>query len=498
MALVLVLAALLAALPDRASNGTTARLRFGPLTVVAFAAALAALDVGEPVAEAFAGALRHVADPWRYSANADAFERLDGSWPFHGAVACTVALLTAAAAVLAFRLRNTPAGMAATATAAFGSVATVPVAAIALRAPYLAAVLALVLLGVALVLFAARPSAERGGEVNDGVLSVGTSGKPRSVPPGTLDGVLLAAGAAAIALGLGWSLAASTATAWALGVLMAASLVGRGLLAPAGRPLASALAVAAIAAEAGVLAGATGAAGAEAGTVAIAAASLLAVAARLLREATERIVVETTCAFAALCAASTLGEDPHWAAIALLIVGVASAAVAMDPARRRLGWLSGTMLTLSSWVRLADTDVSTPEAYTLPPAAALLIYGALAHRGNRDLSSWRTFGPGLALALIPSLLATFDDDGLTRALLVGGGALVALLAGAAGRWQAPLALGAATLAVDAVVQVAPFADAVPRWVGIGLAGALLLALGATFEKRLRDLRRVADGFAHLG
>jgi hypothetical protein len=62
------------------------------------------------------------------------------------------------------------------------------------------------------------------------------------------------------------------------------------------------------------------------------------------------------------------------------------------------------------------------------------------------------------------------------------------------RWQAPLLIGALVLAVHAVVQLAPWLvaayAAVPRWVSLGLLGALLLAFGARYERRLRDLRVV--------
>jgi hypothetical protein len=54
------------------------------------------------------------------------------------------------------------------------------------------------------------------------------------------------------------------------------------------------------------------------------------------------------------------------------------------------------------------------------------------------------------------------------------------------------------LAVDALIQIGPYAAALPRWVSIGGAGLLLLVLGVSFERRLRDLRRVAARLAALG
>ena len=72
-----------------------------------------------------------------------------------------------------------------------------------------------------------------------------------------------------------------------------------------------------------------------------------------------------------------------------------------------------------------------------------------------------------------------------------------LLVGARERLAAPLVVGAGVLAVDAVVQVAPVAAALPRWVSIGSAGLLLLGLGATYERRLRDVRRLRNALARL-
>jgi hypothetical protein len=52
------------------------------------------------------------------------------------------------------------------------------------------------------------------------------------------------------------------------------------------------------------------------------------------------------------------------------------------------------------------------------------------------------------------------------------------------------------LALDALHELAPYlvqmAGALPRWVPPALAGLVLLALGATYEQRIRDARRVRD------
>jgi hypothetical protein len=63
-----------------------------------------------------------------------------------------------------------------------------------------------------------------------------------------------------------------------------------------------------------------------------------------------------------------------------------------------------------------------------------------------------------------------------------------LLAGAYLRWAAPLVIASVTLLTLAVVNIAPYANAVPRWALFAAAGALLLYLGVTWERRLRNAR----------
>jgi hypothetical protein len=195
---------------------------------------------------------------------------------------------------------------------------------------------------------------------------------------------------------------------------------------------------------------------------------------------------------------SALDADRLWLALLAVGVGVALRAVRGD---HRLGWLAGVLLTASSWVRLAEADVDAPEAYTVPPALVLLLVGLLQRRRDPELSSWRAYGPGLSLALVPSLLRAVTDSGDLRPLLLGLAALAVLGLGVGRRLQAPLLLGGAVLAVDAVVQLAPSLvavyDAVPRWVTIGTVGLLLVGAGATYERRVQDLRRVGRSIGAL-
>ncbi|MGW6027716.1 SCO7613 C-terminal domain-containing membrane protein [Streptomyces sp. NPDC055099] len=183
-------------------------------------------------------------------------------------------------------------------------------------------------------------------------------------------------------------------------------------------------------------------------------------------------------------------------ALALALGGLIAAGTALRTDRRPVGYAAGVLFVLATWVRLAAWDVGTPEAYTLPATVPALLIGALRRRRTPETSSWTAYGPGLAATLLPSLVAAWSDPHWQRPLLLGVAALLLTLAGARHRLQAPLVLGGTVLALDALHELAPYivqvVDALPRWLPPALAGLLLLAIGATYEQRLRDARRVRD------
>ena len=131
----------------------------------------------------------------------------------------------------------------------------------------------------------------------------------------------------------------------------------------------------------------------------------------------------------------------------------------------------------------------------------LLVLGWRGLRRNPHRTSWHGLAPGLGVLLLPSLLLALIGDDTPRAVGLVVVAVGVLWAGAATRMQAPVVLGAGVLGVHAVHLLGPAVagavDAVPRWVVLALAGVLLLVLGATYERRLRDLHAVRLRFAAL-
>jgi hypothetical protein len=199
------------------------------------------------------------------------------------------------------------------------------------------------------------------------------------------------------------------------------------------------------------------------------------------------------------------GEVVGPATLALIVGICALGAMAARPVRPGAGWwLAGLVATEAValvWLRLADRHVDVPEAYTLPVVVVLALLGWSWDRAWPDglaaAPSWRVEGPALAMGIGPTALLALGDPGVTRqvvGLAVGG---VALAVGAALRRRAPVDVGAAVVIVVGLQALLPYADDVPRWLSLGVAGAALVVLGATFEERRRDLGQARRRYAAL-
>ncbi|MFD3757527.1 SCO7613 C-terminal domain-containing membrane protein [Streptomyces sp. NPDC058622] len=214
-----------------------------------------------------------------------------------------------------------------------------------------------------------------------------------------------------------------------------------------------------------------------------------------------RVPAEAAAGAAGVLAVALAAQRPGTLALVLALAGVVCAGAAVRPERRALGWAAGALFAAATWVRLASDGVTAPEAYTLPVTLPALAVGFLRRRKDPEASSWTAYGPGLAATLLPSLLAAWADTGWQRPLLLGLASLALTLAGARRGLQAPLLLGGAVLAAVALHELAPYvaqvAGALPRWLPPALAGLLLLVVGATYERRLADARRLRETIGRL-
>ncbi|WP_326747696.1 SCO7613 C-terminal domain-containing membrane protein [Streptomyces virginiae] len=465
-----VLAHLLLALPLLAAvrvPALPAAVRRGSARAGAAVAGLAALSAGAAAATALAARLRVLGEVWA--------ETTPDRDPYAPGAAVTLILLIAAGAAWGTaRALSRPEPTVVAVVLAWAGLFTAPV----LLGFPVAAVFAAQLAVAGAVGVLALRSSERGVRIAAAVCA--------------------AVGAASVSLG---ALDGRTATFAVWGLLGAGCAAGAAYGA-ASRPVRSGAAVCAVGYTTGVLV-AAGAVSDLAVTwwalPVLAVPALAAVLGPRLGEV--RLPVEIAAAVAGVLALGLSAGRAGTLALVLALAGVVCAGAAVRPERRVLGWAAGALLAAATWVRLAEAGVSAPEAYTLPVTVPALVVGLLRRRRDPQASSWTAYGPGLAATLVPSLLAAWGDPGWMRPLVLGATALAVTLVGARWRLQAPLLLGGAVLAAVAVHELAPYvvqvAGALPRWVPPALAGLLLLAVGATYERRLRDARRLRAAIGRL-
>ncbi|GLF96349.1 SCO7613 C-terminal domain-containing membrane protein [Streptomyces yaizuensis] len=332
-----------------------------------------------------------------------------------------------------------------------------------------------------------------------------------AVRPAWPAGTATAAGGVAVGCALGGgastallALATRPATFTVLGVLVAALLAGA-VASRVGGAVRSAVVCGAVASGTALLLAVGPAAGWEAhraGPLVLVVPVLVALVAGRLGDHPVSVPLEVSGAVAGLVAAQAALAHPPTFALVCALGGVIAAGTALRPERRRIAApVAGALFLLATWVRLAAWEVTVPEAYALPAAVPALVVGLVWRRRVPGTSSWRAYGPGLGLGLVPGLAALPGDGGWTRPLLLGLAALAVTLVGARRRLQAPLVLGGAVLALVAGNELAPYVvqavDALPRWLAPALAGLLLLAVGATYEQRLREARRLRGALGRM-
>ena len=109
--------------------------------------------------------------------------------------------------------------------------------------------------------------------------------------------------------------------------------------------------------------------------------------------------------------------------------------------------------------------------------------------------SWALLAPGIGVAFLPSLLSTGTDPQTWRSVLVIVLALAAILVGSLFKLGAPFILGIAVLPIENVivfaVQLGRAIGSTPWWITLASAGAVLLVIAATWERRTGRDRSVA-------
>jgi hypothetical protein len=206
-----------------------------------------------------------------------------------------------------------------------------------------------------------------------------------------------------------------------------------------------------------------------------------------------------------IAALPALLEHPLAAGIAA-VVGAAAAAALVSASfftRRldlRLGGIGfGAVSALFAAIAVAQ-DVTASDAWVLQPLClAAATIGAVALRVFPKLRSWVALGAPVVASLAIALTAELQQPtwwriGLATVLIVA-----AILVGALLRLQAPLLVGIVAAVLHIVVMWQMFLPpiAAPWWAWLAAAGVVLVFVAATYEKRMRDARKLAESIGSL-
>lgn len=188
--------------------------------------------------------------------------------------------------------------------------------------------------------------------------------------------------------------------------------------------------------------------------------------------------------------------DERFATVNFVLAGAAAGvAIAWPRSRRnteavRVAAIATMVVlaTMASTITLHLHHVATIEAYLATPASLILVSAAAMLVRDRTLPSVVLL-PGLMLAMTPTLfMGLRGDHGRQAILLVASAVLV--VAGAEFRLATPLTLGSVAIGLLSLRLAGPQLAMLPKWELFAAVGAVLLTLGATWDARLADARRI--------
>jgi len=235
------------------------------------------------------------------------------------------------------------------------------------------------------------------------------------------------------------------------------------------------------------------------------AAGLAAVGARLIAPTSSRWLYAPAMVYLLFGTAPGIRHDPVsvWTLYGLMVLFLVGMLVVVARTRTHhttlapvwfwfaLAWVAGVV----SW---SQREILRVEGYSITMAAALIAAGLIAWR-SRDLpaspnswpvgfsGSWPLLGPGLFVLFVPSILATFTTPETWRAVFVIVLALIAILLGSRLKLAALFVGGIAVLPLENVfvfaVQSSRNVYSTPWWITLASAGAVLLVIAVTAERR---------------
>lgn len=147
-------------------------------------------------------------------------------------------------------------------------------------------------------------------------------------------------------------------------------------------------------------------------------------------------------------------------------------------------WVFGA-IAIGQFMAIIDYN-DIVEKVSLPIAGYTLILGLAAWWRRRDLSTGVWLAPALMIGLIPSAFQALGEAPTARFYVVLGVAVVMLVAGVFTNMLATLLTGTVAAILLAIQPLTDPGHSIPMWVSFVAAGALLVFVGAMFERLRRQ------------
>ncbi|QAV69716.1 hypothetical protein ESZ53_04240 [Salinibacterium sp. UTAS2018] len=195
--------------------------------------------------------------------------------------------------------------------------------------------------------------------------------------------------------------------------------------------------------------------------------------------------------------------------IALVALGgtllVLTARASTRPLTHRMSYLAFGLASMVGALAFFANVVQPIEWVTTILGVALLAYGGIRMSRDAQARSMRWLSPGLIITLVPSLIATFvdsaDADTAWRIVVLGIVSVVMIVVGTWLKLKAPLLIATIVVLIHAIHTFAPAIVSLYQltswWLWAVIGGAIVLFLGITLERRIRDFKTLNTKFSEL-
>ena len=165
------------------------------------------------------------------------------------------------------------------------------------------------------------------------------------------------------------------------------------------------------------------------------------------------------------------------------------------PFTRATGWIAIVGAGIAVIGALLTGAIHPVELGTIPVAGALVVTGALTLSRTPAARTWPWLAPGVAVLLVPSLIATADHPPVWRLVGLGVGGGTIIIVSAVLRLQAPFLVAVVVVLIHAIATFAPqiraIYESVEWWLWFVPVGIAVVVFAARFEKSVLRMRSVA-------